>query len=245
VITAKINVVSKDIVAGPPQMTSQKLEITLFVGDALEQKLFANTTVAVTGTGVNETKSYLDAIKKINPGHADIKKLLEESKQKIVAYYRQHCEAILEKAKTLSSQDEYDQAIYNLALIPDACPDCYSKSLKLQGEIFAKKIETEGQKSFQQAQTLWAQSSNKESAGKVMQLIAQIHPNVSFINKVQSFVKEVTAATQKQELREWEQQVKEYNDNVRLREARIKAFREIAVEYVKNQPVTVFRYILW
>jgi hypothetical protein len=245
VITAKIDVISKDIVAGPPQMTSQKLEVTIFVGDVMEQKLFGNTTVSVTGIGVNETKSYLDAIKKINPENMDIKKLLEESKRKIVAWYQQHCETILEKAKTLSSQDEYNQAIYNLALIPDVCSDCYLKSLKLQEEIFTKKIETEGQKTFQQAQTFWAQSPNREGAGEVMRLVAQIHPNVSFITKVQSFVKDVTAATQAQELREWEQKVKEYNDNVKLREMRIKAFREIAVEYARNQPKTVIKYTLW
>jgi hypothetical protein len=62
---------------------------------------------------------------------------------------------------------------------------------------------------------------------------------------VQSFVKDVTATTEKQELREWEQQVKEYNDSVKLREMRIKAFREIAVEYAKNQPKTVYRYSFW
>jgi hypothetical protein len=73
---------------------------------------------------------------------------------------------------------------------------------------------------------------------------------------VQSFVKDVTATTEKQELREWEQQVKEYNDKMedlkkqsdrkyQLEQMRIKACREVAVEYAKNQPKTVYRYTLW
>jgi hypothetical protein len=70
------------------------------------------------------------------------------------------------------------------------------------------------------------------------------------------FVKNITAAVQAQELREWEQQVKEYNDQVeaakkqsdqayQLEQMRIKACREVAVEYAKNQPKTINKLTLW
>jgi hypothetical protein len=247
VITAKIDVISKDIVAGPPQMISQKLNITFFIGDAMEQKLFGNAAVPVTGIGTNETKAYIDAVKKVSPNNEKLKSLIDESKNKIIEYYQQRCETIIADAKSLSSRGEYSKAIYNLALIPDVCTGCYQKSLKLQEEIFTKKTETEGQKAFGQAKSLWAQSPNKENAGEVMRLVSQIHPSVSFISKVQSFVKEVSTVVQAQELREWEQKTKEHNDNIKLQQTRIKAFREVAVEYAKNQPKIIYRNIfsLW
>jgi hypothetical protein len=69
-----------------------------------------------------------------------------------------------------------------------------------------------------------------------MALVMQINPQVSFIDEVQSFVKEVSATVEAQELREWEQQVREYGDKVKSEQMRIQAFKEIAVEYAKNQP---------
>jgi hypothetical protein len=206
--------------------------------------------VNVTGIGTNETKAYINAINKINPRDPNIKTVIEESKAKIVAYYNQACETILKEARALSAQGKYDQAIYNLSLVPDVCSACYQKTLRLQGEIYTAKIETEGKQAFQQARSLWARSPNKESAGEVTRWIAKINPGVSFAGQVSSFVKQVSATVEAQELREWEQQVREYNDRVEagkkqadrayhLEQMQIRAFRDVAVEYAKNQPKVI------
>jgi 2-polyprenyl-6-methoxyphenol hydroxylase-like FAD-dependent oxidoreductase len=62
---------------------------------------------------------------------------------------------------------------------------------------------------------------------------------------------------QAQALREWEQQVQEYNDRVEdarrsaerqyeLEQQRIRACREIALEYAKNQPKEIYNnLIIW
>jgi hypothetical protein len=280
VITAKIDVISKDIVPGPPQMVSQKLQITFFVGDATEQKLFGNTSVSITGTGTNETKAYINALNKINPNNPGIKTMIEESKTKIIAYYSQACEMILKEAQTLSGQGKYDQTIYNLSLIPDVCSECYQSALNMQGAVYTKKIDAEGREIFQQAQTLWAASPNRKSANEVMRQIVKINPGVSFAGEVQTFVKQVSNAVEAQELREWEQQVQEYKDrveaakkqadaveaqelrkweqqvqeykdrmeaakkqteyNYQLEQIRIRAYRDIAVEYAKNQTKEIY-----
>ena len=247
VITATVNVLSKDIVVGPPQMISQNLSITFSIDDRIEQKVFSTTTVPLIGVGTNETKALIGAIKKINPNNPDYKTLIEEGKTKIISFYQSNCESILKTATSLSQQGNYNQAIYNLALVPDVCSDCYLSCLKLQGEIYGKKIEAEGREAFQKAQAIWAQSPNKESAPQVTSLISQISPRVSFIQEVNSFAKEISSTVQNQELREWEQSVKEYNDkleyaqkqsdrNFQLQQMRIKAYRDVAVEYAKNQP---------
>ena len=53
IITAKVNINSKKTLAGPPQMVSQKVDITLFIGDAITNTVFSNTTWALTGAGVS------------------------------------------------------------------------------------------------------------------------------------------------------------------------------------------------
>lgn len=65
ILTAKVDVLQKDIVAGPPQRISQTLNITLQVGDAVDNKLFASTSLTAVGIGTNLTKSYMEAFKQI------------------------------------------------------------------------------------------------------------------------------------------------------------------------------------
>ena len=257
VMEAKVNILSKDIVPGPPQMISQKVEIAFFVGDAIKQKVFSSTSNTYIGVGTNETKSFMAAIRQINPKNESYKSLIDEGKTEIIAYYQADCEMILKEAEASASKGEYDRAIYHLALIPDVCADCYQRSLKLQGELFTKKIETEGKAAFLQAKAIWAESPNSEGASRVARVLPKINPQVSFIREVNQFAKEVSAVVQAQELREWQQQVKEYNDrveaakkradrNYQLEQMRIKAYRDVAVEYARNQPRTIYRtLVIW
>ena len=98
ILTARINVITKDIVAGPPQRISQKLEITLMMGDVEADKLYSTMTITAMGVGTSETKAYIAAIKNIKPRNAEITAFMEESKQKIVDYYETNSEEIIAEA---------------------------------------------------------------------------------------------------------------------------------------------------
>ena len=50
IITADVNVGTKDIIAGPPQMISQNLEVTLFIGDALSNPIYKALNESVIST---------------------------------------------------------------------------------------------------------------------------------------------------------------------------------------------------
>jgi thiamine pyrophosphate-dependent acetolactate synthase large subunit-like protein len=145
--------------------------------------------------------------------------------------------------------------------------------LELQGKYLTKKIEADGRALFTQAKAIWAEQPNSAGAARIARLIPQISPQVSFIGDVHTFTSEVSAVVQAQELREWEQQVKEYNDRLareqrdweqevkqyndqlelkkmqtareyRLEQQRISAIREVAVEYVKNQPKEIYNTLI-
>ena len=215
VMTATVNILNKDIVPGPPQMLSQNVEITFTIGDVVEKKAFSTTSVSLIGVGLNENKAFIEAIKKINAKNPTFKSFIEEAKTKIVSYYQTNCEAILRDAKALATQGKYNQAIYNLSLVPDICSACYEQSQKLQSDLYTQKVETEGQKLFQQAKATWAKAPNKENASEVSKLISQISPNVSFIGDVNAFISEVSAVVQTQQQQEWEQYQREWEQSVR------------------------------
>jgi hypothetical protein len=257
VMEAKVDVLTKDITATAPQRISQKLEVTFYTGDVVLQKVFSNVSVTCMGVGANETKSFIAALKRIKPRGEPFRAFLEEGKNEIIAFYNTECAKIQAEAASLAEQGKYNEAIYNLALVPDVCADCYADCLKLQGEYYTQKIETQGQSLFTQAKAAWAAQPDIDGGGKVARLLAGINPRISFIDDVHGFAEEVSAGVQVQELREWEQQVKEYNDrqetakkqadrNFQLEQQRIRAYREIAAEYVKNQPKEIYNtLIIW
>ena len=141
VITANVNVGTKDIVAGPPQMIAQNIDITFFIGDAITNTKFASSTLSLKGVGTNENKSFIEAIKTINPKNKDVVSFIDEGKRKIIDYYSSQCDFIIKGAQTLVRQEKYDEAIFQLTLVPEVCQECYFKCLDTLGSIYQKKIE--------------------------------------------------------------------------------------------------------
>ena len=236
VITAKTTVIQKNIAQSNPPRISKKLEITFMIGDVMENKIYETASLEISGMGTNETKAYISAFQNISPANKIFVEMIENAKAKIIAYYSQHCEQILKEAQTLSKQNLHREAIYKLSQIPNLSKECYSKAFTQQETIYSQMIEEEGRKAFTQAKTLWAQAPNKDGASEAMNLIIQINPNVSFFSEVEKFVNQVTTKVELQEKREWNQRVKEYNDQIKTEQMLIKSYSDVAIEYAKNQP---------
>lgn len=62
VLTAKVDITSKDVVPSTPPRISEKLDVTFFVGDVVENKVYASTTLNLLGIGINENKACISAI---------------------------------------------------------------------------------------------------------------------------------------------------------------------------------------
>ncbi|GAP72272.1 hypothetical protein SAMD00024442_282_1 [Candidatus Symbiothrix dinenymphae] len=138
VLTAKINVVSKDIVPSTPPRISQKLEVVFMIGDVVANKLYETASLNVSGIGTNETKAFAAAFNTINVKHKQLATLVENAKSKIVAYYNANCDQMLADAQLLAANRQYDEAIYKLTQVPTICQDCYTKSIHLAEKLLAE-----------------------------------------------------------------------------------------------------------
>ena len=127
VLTARVNITSKDVAPTTPARISEKMEITFLVGDIVDNKLYESFTMESSGIGITEAKAFISAFQRINVNNQEIKAMLESAQAKIVDYYINHCDDILAKANTLSSQQKYDEAMFYLMGIPDVCSDCYKR----------------------------------------------------------------------------------------------------------------------
>jgi hypothetical protein len=275
IITANVNVGTKDIIAGPPQLIAQNLDVTLYVGDAVTNTIFSNTTITVKGVGTNENKAFIDAFKTINPKNKDVVAFLEEGKTKIIRYYSTNCDFIIKEAQTLVKQQKYDEAIYQLSLVPDVCQECYFKCLDTLGSIYQKKIDADCKIKLNEAKLIWAAAQNLIGAEKTGDILSTINPMASCQSTVTAFIKSIDAKLKADEKARWEFKMKQYADkiamekeqvriaedkskrddtyrenqsqrNSELDKIRLDNYREVAVEYARNQPKSVtYNNIYW
>ena len=261
ILTAKINVISKDIVAGPPQRISQKLDITFILGDIEEDKVYSQLTISTIGIGQNLEKSYISAFKNIDSKKSAITAFLQEGKEKLLAYYQTHCEELIAEAKRQASQQNYEDALMLLASIPSVCTDCFEKSAHTATSIYTNMIEVRGGEFLNQARAAWANNPTKEGAMEATRLLSQINFAASCQPKANSLLREITTKMNEIDKREWEHQmqiyqdgierekrqwaqnVREYENNVQTQRMYLKAARDVAITYAKNQPKNVTRVI--
>jgi len=275
IITAKVNVGTKDIIAGPPQMIAQNVDVTLYIGDAITNTIFSNVTLSLKGVGTNENKAFIEAFKAINSNNKEVIEFLEAGKNKIINYYSTNCDFIIKDAQTLVNQQKYDEAIYKLSLVPEVCQDCYFKTLDYLSSVYQQKIDAECKLKFNEAKVTWASAQNSSGAEKAGDILSTINPLASCQPEINNFIKSIEAKLKADEKERWQFKMKQYADkiamekeqvriaedkskrddtyrenqsqrNSELDKIRLDNYREVAVEYVRNQPKSVtYNNIFW
>jgi hypothetical protein len=246
IITANINLGTKDILAGPPQMIAQNIEVSFFIGDAVTNTIFSNATLSLKGVGTNENKAFIEAFKTINPKNKVLVEFLNEGKSKIINYYSTNCDFLLKDAQTLAIQEKYDEAIYNLSLVPQVCEVCFNKTAELIATIYQQKIDADCKTKLSQARIAWAGQQNISNAENALNILIGINPNASCYHEVMLLTKEINNKLLADEKAQFELALKKYNDKINLEKKRIEVYKEIAIEYAKSQPkVFTYNTIIW
>lgn len=246
IITASLNIGTKDIIAGPPQMIAQNIDITFFMGDAVSNTIFSNTTLGFKGVGTNDNKAFIDAFKNINPKNKQILTFLEEGKNKIIDYYSKQCDFLLKEANTLARQEKFEESIYNLSLVPQVCESCYNRTSDLITKVFKKKIDADCKAKLSQANIAWSGQQSINQAEKVLDILSEINANASCFNDVIILTKQINNKLTNDEKLRMELALKKYNDKLELEKKRIDVYKEIAVEYAKKQPdIITYNNIYW
>lgn len=211
VITAKADITSKDIVATTPQRVSAKIDLTILLGDAVENKVFETITLPLIGIGINENKAFIAAINQVKPQIAELSEFLCKAKSKIVDYYAVRCSQIIQQAHKLAIGNDYDEAIYQLMQIPDVC-DCSKESQKLLMEFAIKRNDNVAAQLYNEARARWAASPTSDGASVVADIIARIPINSSSQSNVNSLINTINKKLRDDEKRQWAFKIKQYCD---------------------------------
>lgn len=213
VITAKSYIVTKDIVGGAPQRISQKIDFTFMIGDIIENKVFESYTFSAIGIGINENKSYINAITKMKTNNPQFTAFVEKAKEKILQYYVARCEQIILEAKQQAANHDYQQAIYQLMQVPNIC-DCAERCQNLMIEYYDAYTESSAAELLNEAKSKWASAPNADGAAMAADVIAKIPAGTKVQSELDALIAEINQKLREDEKRDWEFKMQQYNDEI-------------------------------
>lgn len=226
----KVNVVTKNILANTQQQVVLTLDVSLQVIDNISGALYVRKTINLKGVGTNETKAYNSAFRTLSKSHQQIKQLASEAKQKILAYYNAAADSIIEKANVLATQGNYEEAFYQISMIPSQCIK-FDRSISEGLNIWDKYKDYLGSKHLEKAQSVWVAGRDFDAANVASIYLARILPDASCYNEALQLYKNI-----KDKVGDlWKFKMNHYKDEHELRMAKVNAIQEIGIAYGKEQ----------
>ena len=232
-LTAKCDLLSKDILGGAPVVQTQRLSFTLFLADMIDEKIIASTNIEVVSSGMSEAQTYINAIRRLNVKDKNIQDMIRLGKEKIIDYYNTNTETIIKKAQNLATVNSFAEALFLLTSIPECSPK-YDLAIAACGPIYQAHIDRECAQNLMTARALWAASPNAVGAAKAGGYLSIIDPTAKCYGEAVALYNEIKKSVGE----DWNFVLKNYDERALERE-RINAYREVGVAFGKGQqPIT-------
>lgn len=245
IITAHVNVLTKDITSTYPAMHALTVETTFYVGDGVDGTLFSTVSVTSKGVGETEDKAFIAALKSIRPSSPEFGQFVETGKRKIIEYYNTNGDMYISKAQALAKEERYDEAIYMLMCIPEVCKDVYDRAMSAVSEIYSEKIDVMSERSLMEAKAIWSAGLDYDSAREAAEVLSEVHPNASCYPDAVALSKEIAGRVKELDDREWQFILDEQSHEHEMQKAEIDASKEIARVWAENQPDLVYNVYWW
>lgn len=227
--------------SGMRTIYTRQISITVTVRNLITNTVFNSIQIETSGEGYSVNDALRSAVTKTNLANERYTSFVVEAKNKIKEYYSNNTSSLIGKAKTLASQQQYDEALALLStypeslsgypLISNAITDIFNKSQsKYCGELMQAARAAYAQRDFTSASDIAAMINPQSScASEAKQLLAQVKRDSDKEYNDQ-------VALQREEMRTQASIERErIQANERMRTASIKAVRDIATAYYKRQ----------
>lgn len=246
VLAASLQYISKNILPGTPTRHSYEIQLTLYLGDGVDGKLFSTSSIVLNGIGTSQTKALKEALNKLNPNSDLFDNLIFKGKEKIIEYYNSKCDAHIANAESLASSDNSLFALSQLSETPDIARDCYYKSKELSIKIYKKYKERECAILINKANNIWMSDPSPGGGKQVALILNQIDPETSCFKDAKALLNKITA-----EIKGTNIEIEKFNrlyilneqkNQNELERIRINAIKDMVTSYYNSQPSTVIYY---
>ena len=229
VLAPEVNILKKEVTSTAPVRHLITYDITFYVADIVQGTIFSSSNYKVTGVGDSETLAFMAAFKELNPSDAKFQQMLQTAQEKIVSYYQEHGNEIIQQARMLAAQQKYAQSMALLGAIPTEVGSLYEEAIKQMNEILPKYLESECNIALSQFKAALGSQQNGVNK-EAMAYYAMIPANSSCIKEANELFKAYKAQLSAEDARQWERE-----------SARIKAddeFRKLQTELEAKIQIT-------
>lgn len=230
-LAGKFSHVLEDVVPGPPAQTALHTMLTLYIGDVNSQTVYATTVLDLRGVGNSSQRAFINALRGLSARNSAVSGFIRKGKQKVADYYDAHYPQIFERAKRAAAMHNYDEALWNLASIPECCRG-YGQAMELVDRYFQQYINQEGTRLLAAADAAWSAHPDSDGAEKALSYLLAIDPESSAYPQAQRLADEIKKSVKSD--RDFELRTK-YNDAVDLERRRIQAAKEVGVAFGNGQ----------
>ncbi len=228
----------KYVIPGSPTKYFFKADLNFYVVDAFGKKIFSTWTLPSKGVGNSENKAMIECYKAFSPSSDAVSKFFNDTDALIKSYYEGRMDLIIKKANTLAAAYAYEEALYELSVVPEACKN-YEKILDAADIIWKKYIDDKAAKALAKARSIWAAGQDAAAASAAGEYLAEILPDSKYYDEARKLSDEMKARV-KSDIDYYRKL--EARDNAQQHElamGKVNAWKEIGVAFgTHQQPVT-------
>ena len=162
--------------------------------------------------------------------------MVAAAKDKILDYYTNQCPEIIQRARTLASNERFDEAIFSMMAVPNICNDCFTQCQAMAAQIYQQKIDAEGVAAVADAQNRWNANPSAETAAQLTGLLGSVNPRSSAYAAAQQLSNQISAKLKEDARRKWQFEMKKYEDSQAFKRSIVDACKEIGVAFVSHLP---------
>lgn len=208
-------------------------DLTLEVMQLSTGNKYGSTSVSVSGKGMRAKKEAVkDAVRKIKPTDPGLTAFFEDTRNKIATYFLQNKNAIISKARSAASRQDYEQAIAILSSYPDGL-EGYEDIDKELVSVFKKYRETNCEQALLQARSAVAVKNYQYA----LELLADVDPQSDCAAKATALMSTINKEVRDAEARERADLKEDKKMALELQKSRLNAARDVAKAYYsRTQP---------
>lgn len=256
VISANVHNVSESRTSTVPAKTALKLSVTFYVGDGKDGTLFSSGNIDLKGIGNNSEEAYRSALYKIRPNNQEIVRCLDQGRTRILEYYNQIGESIIQQAAGLAASGDYDEAINSLFAIPMQCK-YYQRAQDVIAKYSEARIESHNKELVLEAQAAWYADMTEVGSERAMNILCQVQfPSTAIKAQIDKLCIDISAHLKTLSNQRWQAEMQQMQNRHREEMAHIQSDKErslayisaaasVAKAWVENRPRVVYRIYHW
>ncbi|MEN8827012.1 MAG: hypothetical protein ABF264_01430 [Flavobacteriales bacterium] len=229
IIGPSINLLTQDVTATSPTKYANTYEINFMVVDLISETIFSTYKTEFKGVGDSPEKAFISGIRNINFDNQNFINFLKSSELKIVSYFENNCATLLAEAGAEAGLRNFENAFAMLKAIPKEAKNCFTEIQNKKLEYFQLSLNLKCSELLAKMQAELGKYNDQTGSGfnpEAMHYYSMIDSKAECYSEAQVVYKNYLSNLKPQAKRDWEQKMREYNDQIEM----VKLDKEIQKE---------------